>query len=212
MSLLVKVCGLTDAAHAAAACDAGADALGFVFAASPRRVTPPQAVRIAAGLPAGVRRVAVMLHPTAAEWAAVLDGFAPDVLQTDAADFDSLDVPASIERWPVYREGGPVVEGRGPGDLAGTFVYEGARSGSGQTVDWTEARACARGGRMILAGGLNPGNVAEAVRQVRPWGVDASSGVEAAPGRKDPARIAAFVAAARAAAEQNRTTPDDDHE
>lgn len=195
MSLFVKVCGLSSAEHAMAACEAGVDALGFVFAPSVRRVTPEQAARIAEGLPATVRRVAVMLHPGPAEWAAVLETFAPDVLQTDAADFEGLAVPDDVERWPVYREGVS-----SPGETAaGVFVYEGGRSGQGRTVDWARAGALATAGRMILAGGLDPGNVGEAIRRVRPWGVDASSGVESGPGRKDPARIAAFVAAARAA-------------
>ena len=193
MSLFIKICGLRGPADVDAALAAGADAIGFVFAPSPRRVTPSEARAAAEGAPEGVRRVAVMLHPSNDEWLEVLDGFAPDVLQTDAADFASLTIPPDLERWPVYREGGAQAPG------AGTFVYEGPISGRGATVDWQRAREHAVRGRMILAGGLAAHSVAEAVRVVRPFGVDVSSGVESAPGRKDPEKIAQFIRAARAA-------------
>jgi len=193
MSVFVKICGLTDEAAVQAVAETGADAAGFVFAKSVRRVSPEFAARLSARLPAGVLRVAVMLHPERELWQEVLDAFAPDVLQTDAGDFEYLDVPATIRRWPVYREGDASVD-----PPAGeSFVYEGRKSGKGATVDWHTASSIAGRGRMILAGGLDPSNVAGAIRQVRPWGVDTSSGVESAPGRKDPDRIAAFVAAAK---------------
>ena len=125
----------------------------------------------------------------------MLDGFEPDVLQTDAADYASLDVPDSVRRWPVYREGETVDTASMPPE----FLYEGPRSGSGETVDWIRAATVAGTGCMILAGGLAPENVADAIRAVRPWGVDVSSGVERAPGEKDPDRIRSFIKAARAA-------------
>ena len=193
MSLMIKICGLSDADHVAAAVDAGADAIGFVFAESVRRVAPDRAAAAAAAAPAHVRRVAVMLHPTDDEWRQVLEVFEPDVLQTDAEDFAALTVPASIERWPVFREGGA----RPP--TGERYVYEGARSGQGRTVDWSAAAALAAGGDMILAGGLGAANVAEAVARVRPFGVDVSSAVESAPGRKDSRLITEFIGAARAA-------------
>lgn len=193
MTLLVKICGLRNAGDAEAAAGAGADAVGFVFAESPRRVTPAAARAAAKALPQNVLRVAVMLHPSNDEWQRVLDGFRPDVLQTDLVDFDTLDVPAGVARWPVVRESAP------PAVLPDTFLYEGAASGRGETVDWSRAAAIARRGRMILAGGLSPANVAEAVRAVRPYGVDVSSGVESSPGVKDPEQIRKFVKAARAA-------------
>ena len=193
MSLLVKICGLRAASDVAAAVDAGADALGFVFAESVRRVAPQQARDISAAAPAGVRRVAVMLHPSNEEWLNVLRGFEPDVLQTDADDFEALDVPMSIECWPVYREGGPTP------DTGGTFLYEGPKSGAGKTVDWSVAAGLAKEGKMILAGGLAADNVGEAIATVRPFGVDVSSAVESQPGCKDPQRIREFIKAARAA-------------
>jgi len=124
----------------------------------------------------------------------VLAGFEPDVLQTDAADFKKLDVPDHVECWPVYREGGT---GFAVPD-EGVFVYEGPKSGSGETVDWTLAAKFAARGRMLLAGGLAEDNVARAVRTVRPWGVDVSSGVESLPGRKDHELMQRFVTAVRA--------------
>ena len=108
--MFVKICGLSNELHVQVAVEAGADAVGFVFADSVRRVEPLQAARIASLVPETVKRVAVMLHPSNEEWQVVLRDFAPDVLQTDATDFESLDVPASVECWPVYREGNTVTD------------------------------------------------------------------------------------------------------
>jgi len=191
MSVLVKVCGLTHADDVRAAVESGADALGFVFAASKRRVTAELAADISRDIPDGVLRVAVMLHPSRVEWQVVADVFRPDVLQTDAGDFAALEVAADIESWPVYRQGAGAVA------ADDTYVYEGAKSGTGTTVDWDQAATMARSGNMILAGGLGPDNVAEAIERVRPFGVDASSSLERAPGRKDADRIAAYVSAAK---------------
>lgn len=195
MSVIVKICGLGSAADVAAAVAAGADAVGFVFADSVRRVEPAAAAAVADALPDGVLRVAVMRHPSNEEWQAVLDAFGPDVLQTDAEDFAGLEVPATVRRWPVYREGKIVDTASMPRE----FLYEGPRSGAGETVDWARAAVVARRGRMLLAGGLSPANVGAAIDAVRPWGVDVSSGVESAPGVKDPEKIREFIKAARAA-------------
>ena len=193
MNTLVKICGLRTAEDVQAAVDAGADAVGFVFADSVRKVSPSIAAAISRSVPDTVTRVAVMLHPSNDEWQAVLRDFRPDVLQTDAADFNNLEVPAAIERWPVFREGGdlPATEG--------TYLYEGRKSGRGETVDWSIAARIARGGQMVLAGGLNVDNVGQAITTVRPFGVDVSSAVETAPGRKDVGLIRKFIKAARAA-------------
>jgi len=192
MSVFVKICGLCDAETAAAAVEAGADALGFVFAESVRKVSPEQASAAVQNIPAGVQRVAVMRHPANEEWRAVLEGFAPDVLQTDVEDLAGLDVPPQVLTWPVIREGGNA------DDLPEVFVYEGLISGAGETVDWSRAAALADRGRMILAGGLAAGNVAEAIQTTNAWGVDVSSGVESAPGRKDIELIREFIGAVRA--------------
>jgi phosphoribosylanthranilate isomerase len=200
VTLLVKICGVTDARAVNAAVAAGAGAIGFVFyEKSPRNLTPELAATLAAEVPASVRRVAVMLHPGNTLWSEVSDALRPDVLQTDSDDFSCLDVAKGIEKWPVLREGS--VPG---GVLPETFVYEGRQSGRGEMVDWDAAAAIARRGRMILAGGLTTENVAEAINRVAPYGVDVSSAVESAPGKKDVAKIAAFVAAAKAAEQELR--------
>ena len=193
MSLFIKICGLRDAGAVDAAVAAGANAIGFVFTESVRRITPTAAAELAARLPGSVQRVAVMRHPTPQLWNAVLSEFRPDVLQTDLSDLTSLEVPATVEVWPVIREGEQVEQ------LPARFVFEGGHSGSGQVVDWNVAAAIARRGEMILAGGLSPANIAQAITTVRPYGIDVSSGVETAPGVKDAQKIRAFIKAARAA-------------
>lgn len=195
MTPFVKICGLTDADAVAAAVESGVDAVGFVFADSVRRISVEHAVDIAAGVPQHIRRVAVMLHPTNEEWLEVRDGFRPDTLQTDLADFDYLEVPEGIESWPVIREGA-VDESD---SLPAMFVYEGKASGSGESVNRAFAALLAKRGKMILAGGLRAANVAEAINAVAPFGVDVSSGVESVPGKKDTTMIRAFIEAARSA-------------
>jgi phosphoribosylanthranilate isomerase len=190
---MVKICGLTDAGAVEAAVDAGADAVGFVFAESVRKVSVAQAKQISAEVPDRVLRVAVMLHPTEEQWQEVQEQFGPNVLQTDAADFEYLDVADDIRRWPVIREG-EIVDA-----VQEEFVYEGVTSGHGQVVDWQKAADLAHSGRMILAGGLTVDNVAQAISQVAPWGIDVSSAVEHSPGQKDPDKIREFVSAAKAA-------------
>jgi len=196
MSIRVKICGLRDAAGIEAAIEAGADAVGLVFhPPSPRNLALSEAVQLVTRIPETVLTVAVMMHPDGGRCEAVLGALSPDIVQTDSRDFDYLEIPQHIGRWPVVREPGFDEDEA----LPGTFVYEGARSGRGETVDWQRAAGLAARGRMILGGGLDAENVAEAIHTVRPWAVDVSSGVESAPGEKDPRKIKAFIAAARAA-------------
>jgi phosphoribosylanthranilate isomerase len=191
----IKVCGLTTPDAVAAALEAGVDAVGFVFhAASPRDVTAEDALRLARDVPRHVQRIAVAMHPSQALVDEIAAVFRPDALQSDVEDFERLRLPWGMARLPVLRSGGPR-----PTALPERFLYEGARSGAGATADWDEARTLAPRGELVLAGGLRPDNVAAAVASVRPFGVDVSSGVESAPGRKDPARIREFVEAARRA-------------
>jgi len=171
---------------------AGADALGFVFAPSPREVSPERALELTAEVPARVVRVAVLHHPSAAHFERVVATFAPDWVQTDAEDLEALPTAAPLVL-PVFRNGRVP-----PGPRPARLLFEGARSGTGTTADWNEARALAAQTELVLAGGLNPDNIAAAITYVRPWGVDVSSGVERAPGRKDPDRINEFVARVRA--------------
>lgn len=193
MSLFVKICGISDLATATAAADAGADAVGFVFAVSPRQISPREAVAIAGEIPPRVLRVAVFRRPDRSEIEALLEQFTPDLIQ---ADHDTLIGLEGMDLLPVYRSG----EGESP--EGGRFLYEGPVSGAGQMVELDSAADVARLGDMVLAGGLRPDNVGRAIDQVRPYGVDVSSGVETAPGEKDPALIRSFVAATRAAQER----------
>jgi phosphoribosylanthranilate isomerase len=190
----IKICGMTTPEAVAAALDAGADAIGFVFAPSARRLTPQSAAQLAHPARGQVRCVAVTRHPTQAQLEEILAVFSPDVLQTDASDFAALRVPAALERLPVLRAGAAL-----PSRLLPRALFEGAVSGSGVTGDWEAARSLAQRTELVLAGGLTAGNVAAAIERVRPYGVDVSSGVEARPGVKSPAAIVEFVAAARAA-------------
>ena len=121
--------------------------------------------------------------------------FRPDVLQSDAADLERLRLPATLELLPVVRD----VAGA-PLNLPARILFEGALSGSGVASDWQAARQLAQRTQLILAGGLNRGNIGAAIARVRPFGVDVSSGVEERPGLKSPAQMQEFVEAVRAAA------------
>jgi hypothetical protein len=133
----------------------------------------------------------------------VLAVFRPDVLQSDAADLATLRLPQTLALLPVLRAApAPSVP------LPPRLLFEGARSGSGRTADWDAAQALAQRTQLVLAGGLTPGNVGEAIAAVRPFGVDVSSGVEERPGVKSPAAIGDFVQAVRAAARAMGTTGD----
>jgi phosphoribosylanthranilate isomerase len=199
--MFIKICGLNSTAAVNAAIEAGADAIGFVFAESPRKVTPEQAVELTRDLPSGIARVAVMLHPTPAEWTAVRDIFKPDWLQSDAEDFSALEIPDEIGKFPVYRDTAAANFDNEDMQWPAHMLFEGATSGVGMLPDWDHAAQIAHRTCLMLAGGLNPNNVREAIIQVHPWGVDVSSGVEQSPGVKDPEQIQTFIAVARAAAE-----------
>lgn len=200
MRVWVKICGLTNAEALQAAIEAGADAVGFVFVASPRRLLPGAAARLVAQVPPGILRVAVMRHPLPGEWDEVARVVRPDWLQTEAGDFRTLQLPPGIEALPVYRDL-PGLDsaalGREPRAL-----FEAPASGTGEAPDWDRAARLAPLTRLVLAGGLTPENVGEAIRRVRPWGVDVSSGVESTRGIKDPERVRAFIAAVRRAEQE----------
>ena len=198
MSGWIKVCGMTTAEGVEAAADAGVDAIGFVFAPSPRRVSAQRAAELALPVRQKLTCVAVMQHPTQFEVDQVVREFHPQLLQTDLADFAGLHLPQRLARLPVLRAA-PDDAQAADAEYPARVLYEGARSGSGEVSDWQQAAAIARRTRLVLAGGLHAGNVAEAIRVVRPFGVDASSSLESRPGFKDTAKIMEFVRAARAA-------------
>lgn len=197
MRVFVKICGLSTPRAVSAAVNAGADAIGFVFTESPRQVTPKCARQLCANVSPVIIRVAVMRHPPAADWRAVADEFKPDWLQTDADDFVGLDVAEQIGRLPVYRDTPALDAAVLPMDEP--MLFEAASSGEGVRANWQRASSLAPGRQLILAGGLTPENVGEAIATVRPWGVDVSSGVESKRGVKDVGRIAAFMQAVREA-------------
>jgi phosphoribosylanthranilate isomerase len=203
---MVKICGITRLEDANDAVAAGATALGFVFwPGSPRYVAVDVAAAIRDALPADVLTVGVFVDAPGAEIAAVVERARLSVVQLHGSE--AVAAAAGL-RLPVIRSA--TLENFAARDAAWPpetiFLLDAAdpvrHGGTGTAVDWPRAAALAHGARrVVLAGGLTPQNVADAVAQVRPYGVDVSSGVEAAPGVKDPRKVAAFVASARAAFE-----------
>jgi len=200
-SLFVKICGMTRLQDASHAVEQGANALGFVFwPESPRYISPKRAFNIIKELPSDVGAVGVFVNETVKgiEQVAGESGVSTIQLHGD-------EPPAHAEEleWPVFRmttvERIEEVSHAWP---AGTiFLMDAAdplrRGGTGRTIDWQQAKSAALAQRIILAGGLTPDNVADAVRTVRPFGVDVSSGVEDAPGVKNRDKVSRFLASAR---------------
>lgn len=194
----IKICGITCLEDAMAAVAAGADALGFVFAPSPRRIDPRTAGAIVSALPPFVRTVGVTVDAPPREIEAIVRLARVDVLQ-----FHGNESPRRCrsQARPVLKRI-PV----SPGDdaaalLARTAAFKNVRllidPGSGDGSSFPYELAAALSQPFVLAGGLDPGNVAEALRLARPYGIDVSSGVEAAPGRKDPRKLRALIRAVR---------------
>ncbi|NOY43944.1 MAG: phosphoribosylanthranilate isomerase [Deltaproteobacteria bacterium] len=201
MRTRVKVCGLTRRDDALLAADLGADALGFVFAPGTKRPVDPEVVaRVVEELPPFVAAVGVFRNQPVNEVRRLVRGCGLHLAQLHG-DED----PAYIRALglPVLKAVGIVGPadldrlGRYPGLTA--FLLDAPGGGTGRTIDWGLAREARRYGRIVLAGGLTPENVAEAIRTVRPWAVDAASGTEARPGVKDPDRLRRFLEAVRAA-------------
>jgi len=209
MQTKVKICGVTNVADALAAAEAGADMIGLNFyEGSPRYVTPATAAEIARPLPPFVLRVGVFVNPAEAQVLEAIAGCGLNLLQfhgDEPSDFctqfgvmsvKALRVreAASLEALADFHTEAFLLDAYAKGGLGGT----------GEKFNWDLAVAAQKYGRPIfLAGGLTPENVAEAVRQVRPFAVDVASGVESAPGKKDAAKVRAFIAAVRAAGEKN---------
>lgn len=201
----VKICGLTRRDDALRAAELGAHALGFVFAPrSRRRADPDTVARIVEELPPFVVAVGVFLDQPADEVRSIAARCRLDLVQLHGDEgpeyLDGLGLKA-IKAISLARREDLALLDRYPGRAA--FLLDaaagGERGGTGQTFDWSWAVAAQSRGRVVLAGGLHPGNVAEAIRRVRPWAVDTCSGTEAAPGVKDPERLRAFLQAVREA-------------
>ena len=193
--LWIKICGMRTVEAVVAAAESGADAVGFVFhEASPRNVSADEARALRPAVPQALERVAVFLHPSQALVDEVIATLEPHWIQADLADLASLRLPQRQRVLPVLRSGGAT-----PRPLPSRCLFESGRSGAGEVADWDEARRIASGAEVVLAGGLDAHNVADAVRAVNPFGVDVSSGVESSRGVKDVVRIREFIRAARAA-------------
>jgi phosphoribosylanthranilate isomerase len=202
----VKICGITNVEDAEVAVWAGADALGFVmYPKSPRFVEPAVVRAIIAGLPPFALPVGVFVNEESEKVRALMDecGLALAQLHGDesAQYCQNLGRPA-LKAIRLKDRGGflALAEFHGQANVRGVLIdafSDHAYGGTGQTVDWTLAQEAAQSAPIILAGGLNPGNVAQAVQMVRPYGVDVSSGVEQSPGKKDPDKVKAFIQSAR---------------
>jgi phosphoribosylanthranilate isomerase len=215
----IKICGTTNLDDARAAVDAGADAVGFLFAPSPRRIAPEQARDIIAALPRHPEKVGVFANESPERICEIVEQAGLTAVQLHGDE--PPDFPAALARVP-----GRISRARfrlfkalsvAPGFESELRAFaesgvdalvldsvrhaEGPRGGTGQAFDWNRAQdfmpAIARHVRIIVAGGLDPENVAEAVRLLRPWGVDVCTGVEREPGKKDHDKLRAFVAAVR---------------
>lgn len=203
MAVRVKICGITRAEDLHAACKAGADALGFVFyARSPRHLEIAQAAALVAQLPPFVQSVGLFVDAEPAFVEAVLKEVPLDLLQ-----FHGSEAPEQCRyhgrpylKAVRMREGTDLVKYCADFDDARALLLDayvpGVPGGTGERFDW-DLIPTGLSLPIVLSGGLAPDNVAQAVTAVRPWAVDVSSGVEAAPGIKDAARVAAFIAQAK---------------
>ena len=203
MALEIKICGMTNADDVRAALDLGADYVGFVlYAKSPRGVTAGAMRRILDQV-AGVRAVGVFVNTPADEVAQVADDCGLHAVQLHGDELPSAARSGARRVWRAVRFSNGAWQPDPAAWAVERFVVDAAVSGqyggTGVRADWAAAAALASRVPVMLSGGLRPDNVAEAIARVRPLGVDVASGVEREPGRKDPAAVAAFIRAARAA-------------
>ena len=225
--MYIKICANTNLEDVRLAAELGVDAVGFVFAPSKRRVTVEQVAEITREIPEGIRRVGVFTSKDVEEilQAAKVAGLtgvqlhsAYDSALVDAIDVGSgsmlhvmqvVDVPMGMDLEELRAELTAVLSHRYVQAALLDASHGGASGGTGKSFDWERTAAVVRevqeatGGKVIVAGGLTAENVGAAIAAFAPWGVDVASGVESAPGKKDPERLRAFVAAARAAGSRN---------
>jgi phosphoribosylanthranilate isomerase len=209
--MFVKICGITNEDDALLAVAMGADALGFIFAPSPRQVAAQQVYDITRRLPPEVLTVGVFRDELPARVVDVVHraGLKAAQLHGNETPAQTIDVARDV-RWVIkaFPAGSDQLAqaGRYGTELV---LVDSPAPGSGKVFNWDLAAEAPEGLRLILAGGLTPENVAEAVHAVEPWGVDVSTGVEAAPGRKDPMKVKRFIDQARAAAPTPYLGPDE---
>jgi phosphoribosylanthranilate isomerase len=199
----IKICGLTRAEDVQAAVYAGADAIGFVFTASPRRVSIDKAQKLSAYVPGGILRVGLFLDQDRSEIERVTASVPLDILQFHGSETEQ---ECNFFKLPwlkavAMENAGSVKQAEqdfpGAAGLLLDSHSKGTRGGSGRLFDWSLSRPVDK--PVWLAGGLNAENVGRAIQIVRPYAVDVSSGVESEPGIKDPTRMKAFVKAVRQA-------------
>ncbi len=198
----VKICGITNQEDARVAVEAGADALGFNFyPKSPRYITAARAREIIAAVPGDYLRVGVFVNPTEDVLLEITRQVPLDVLQLHGDGCAGVVLPRPYRIW---RSLAPTAELAGNELAAEAYLLDTPTpgfGGSGETFDWTlaEGRSC----RILLAGGLHAANVGEAVKMVKPWGVDACSCLESRPGKKDAGKVRDFIRAAREGNQHN---------
>jgi len=209
--MFVKICGITNEGDALLSVALGADAVGFIFAPSPRQVTKEQVKDIVRQLPSEVMTIGVFVNERPDSVIRIVH----EIGLTGAQLYGS-EGPQGVEyvasRIPVVLKGFsgelPSLE-RISQYKVSAVLMDSAVPGSGQTFDWSGIKGLSTNVRLILAGGLSPGNVVEAIRIVKPFGVDVSSGVEAKPGKKDPAKLRAFISRSKAALSEVHGVLDD---
>jgi phosphoribosylanthranilate isomerase len=201
----IKVCGITNYGDALAAAELGADAIGFVFTDSPRRISPEGAARIVAELPPFIAKVGVFVDENVDVVRDIAEICGLDTLQFHGSETPEYCRLFGLQAVKAFRVKDDVNLSELARYGAGPFVLdthiEGIAGGTGQTFDWNHAAEASVDYRIILSGGLNPYNVHEAVAKVKPYAVDVSSGIEDSPGRKDIKMLKAFILAVRHAEE-----------
>jgi phosphoribosylanthranilate isomerase len=210
--VLVKICGITSEADALLAVGFGADAIGFVFAPSPRQVAPAVVADIVKRVPLGVLTVGVFRDEAPKRVVDIANQVGLGAVQLHGHETaeDTRWVSARVQRTIKAFPAGDRTIARFSEFGADYLLVDGSSPGSGQVFDWRLAEGVADPNRMIVSGGLRPDNVGQAVAHLRPYGVDVSSGVEAEPGRKDPHKLRDFVAAVREAEAQLQRDADAD--
>ena len=195
----VKICGICDLEGAQIAVEAGADLIGFHFCDSSRRVTPEEARGILDGLSVRPKVVGVFIDQAPEEVRQVADYLDLDLLQLHGSEAPGFDAGRPVMKVLKVRDGQVPGADQWPDPIMLDSWSADQRGGTGRTWDWELARPLLETRKVFIAGGLEPGNVGKVVSEFKPYGVDVSSGVEARPRVKDPARVRAFVHAVRLA-------------
>ncbi len=197
----VKICGITNLEDALAAVKWGADALGFVFASSPRQVTPQQVAHIVAGLPPFVCKVGVFVDSDLQKVKDTMAVCALDLAQlhgSESPDFCQALFPRVIKSFRVKDEAILTLLSQYRANAYLLDSYDATlKGGTGRSFNWDIAKKAKHYGPIILSGGLTPENVRQAISSVQPYAVDVSSGVEKSPGKKDHDKIRAFLKEAK---------------